>query len=154
MTFIPNQDMFRKNTLDLERAGTWHDVSSLSIKTRKFQSWVESLHKQNDWEGILASGWKGYTTLITVVHFDPQKKRVSSVAKYPPSLLFNETEQLLLRAQTLTFCSTLGLGQGKKEAKKATFPTLLTMIVAIFCRWKCLRTLFSKRKNNAKGLFF
>lgn len=28
ITFIPNHDMFRKNTLDFDR-GTWQDVSSL-----------------------------------------------------------------------------------------------------------------------------
>ena len=39
-----------------------------------------------------------------------------------------------LRAQTWTFWSTLGQGrgeEGKEEVKKATFPTLLTMIVAL-----------------------
>ena len=49
----------------------------------------------------------------------------------PPIQCCDITEQL--RAQTLTFSSTLGQGRGKeekkKEAKKATFPTLLTMIV-------------------------
>ena len=38
----------------------------------------------------------------------------------------------ITRTNILTFCSTLGQGrgeEGKKEVKKATFPTLLTMIV-------------------------
>ena len=43
------------------------------------------------------------------------------------------TEQL--RVQTLTFRSTLGQGrgeEGKEEVKRATFPTLLTMIVVTY----------------------
>jgi len=45
-------------------------------------------------------------------------------------MLADTTEQL--PTQTLTFCSTFGQGRGKeekKEVKKATFPTLLMMIV-------------------------
>ena len=130
MTFIPNQEMFRKNTLDLERAGTWHDASSLTTYTRKFQSCVESFHKQNGWEGVLAS----------VVHFDTQKREFPLLLNIPLPP-YSMKQNNLLPVQSL------------KRFKKATFPTLLTMIVAIFCRWKRLWTLFSKRKNNAQGLF-
>ena len=64
------------------------------------------------------------------------KKESFLFAKYPlspPIQCWNITEQL--RAQTLTFWSTVDQGrgeEGKEEVKKTTFPTLLTMIVAFF----------------------
>ena len=70
---------------------------------------------------------------LIVVHFNPEKREFSlslNIPRPPPIQCWDITEQL--GAQTLTFLSTLGQGQGeegKEEVKKATFPTLLTMIV-------------------------
>ena len=53
------------------------------------------------------------------------------------------TEQL--RAQTLTFSSTLGQGREKdrkKDVKKVAYPTLLTMIVAKVFKSTCDTEMF------------
>ena len=58
---------------------------------------------------------------------------------------------ILLCTQTVTFCSTLGQGQGeegKKEVEKATFPTLLMMIVALNNSAQRLFSVDNSLQNN------
>jgi len=84
---------------------------------------------------------------LTVVHFNPQKKRVFTLVKYSPSpqsMFGYITEQL--RTQTLKFCSIIGRGGGKKVKSSSLpntfdddcrflFKMTLNIAASMFNRW-------------------
>ena len=91
---------------------------------------------------------------LTVVHFNPEKREFSlllNIPRPPYSMLgYNRT----VARTNINVLTNIGPGAGgggrggeKGEVKKATFPTLLTMIVGKFLELK-------KEKDNKETIYY